>query len=162
MIYYFIGLSEVNVVFPIKCLALWNVNNDHWQNTLLWNYILLSSLLSFPSGSDGKVSACNTGDPGSIHPWEDLEKEMVTHASIPAWTIPGTEEPGRLQSMGSQRVGHDWVTSLHFTTSLLICVIFLEIYMTTFWPESKTAFLVLGCQTQDILVLGCHTQTQVV
>ena len=32
--------------------------------------------------------------------------------------------------------------------------------MTTFWPESKTAFLVLGCQTQDILVLGCQTQTQ--
>ena len=40
--------------------------------------------------------------------WEDLlEKEMATHSSIPAWRIPGTEEPGRLQSMGSQRVGHD-------------------------------------------------------
>ena len=35
--------------------------------------------------------------------WEDLlEKEMATHSSIPAWRIPGTEEPGRLQSMGSQ------------------------------------------------------------
>ena len=40
--------------------------------------------------------------------WEDLlEKEMATHSSIPAWRIPGTEEPGRLQSMGSQRVGHN-------------------------------------------------------
>ena len=40
--------------------------------------------------------------------WEDLlEKEMTTHSSIPAWRIPGTEEPGRLQSMGSQRVGQD-------------------------------------------------------
>ena len=40
--------------------------------------------------------------------WEDLlEKEMATHSSIPAWRIPGTEEPGRLQSMGLQRVGHD-------------------------------------------------------
>ena len=38
------------------------------------------------------------------------EKEMPTHSSIPAWRIPWTEEPGRLQSMGSQRVGHDWVT----------------------------------------------------
>ena len=36
-----------------------------------------------------------------------LEKEMATHSSILAWKIPWTEEPGRLQSMGSQRVGHD-------------------------------------------------------
>ena len=40
--------------------------------------------------------------------WEDLlEKEMATHSSIPAWRVPGMEEPGRLQSMGSQRVRHD-------------------------------------------------------
>ena len=40
--------------------------------------------------------------------WEDpLEKEMATHSSILAWRILWTEEPGRLQSLGSQRVGHD-------------------------------------------------------
>ena len=40
--------------------------------------------------------------------WEDpLEKEMATHSSILAWKTPWTEEPGRLQSMGSQRVGPD-------------------------------------------------------
>ena len=40
--------------------------------------------------------------------WEDpLEKEMVTYSSTLAWKIPWTEEPGRLQSTGSQRVGHD-------------------------------------------------------
>ena len=40
--------------------------------------------------------------------WEDpLEEEMATHCSILAWRIPWREEPGRLQSMGSQRVGHD-------------------------------------------------------
>ena len=40
--------------------------------------------------------------------WEDpLEEEMATHSSILAWRIPWTEEPGRLQFMGSQRVGHD-------------------------------------------------------
>ena len=40
--------------------------------------------------------------------WEDpLEKEMTTHSSTLAWKIPWTEEPGGLQSMGSQRVGHD-------------------------------------------------------
>ena len=40
------------------------------------------------------------------------EEEMATHSSTLAWRIPWTEEPGGLQSMGSQRVGHDWVTSL--------------------------------------------------
>jgi len=40
--------------------------------------------------------------------WEDpLEKEMTIHSSIPAWRIPGIEEPVRLQSTGMQRVGHD-------------------------------------------------------
>ena len=40
--------------------------------------------------------------------WEDpLEMEMATHSSTIAWKIPWTEEPGRLQSMGSKRVGHD-------------------------------------------------------
>ena len=43
--------------------------------------------------------------------WEDpLEKEMATHSSILAWKIPWTEESGRLQSMGSQTAGHNWVT----------------------------------------------------
>ena len=52
--------------------------------------------------------------------WEDpLEKGMVTRSRILVWRIPWTEEPGRLQSMGSQRVGHDWVTSTH---SLLGCL----------------------------------------
>ena len=39
---------------------------------------------------------------------DSLEEEMVTHSSVLAWKIPWTEEPGSLQSMGSQRVGHDW------------------------------------------------------
>ena len=43
--------------------------------------------------------------------WEDpLEEEMATYSSILAWEIPRTEGPGRLQSMGLQRVGHDWAT----------------------------------------------------
>ena len=45
--------------------------------------------------------------------WEDsLEKEMAIHSRTVAWKIPWTEEPGRLQPMESQRVGHDWATSL--------------------------------------------------
>ena len=49
----------------------------------------------------------------SLH-WDDpLEKEMATHSSIRAWEIPWTEEPGGLQSMGSQRVGHNLMTRQH-------------------------------------------------
>ena len=60
--------------------------------------------MAFPSGSDGKESACNAGDPG-FDPWVrkiPLEKGMATHSSILAWTIPWTEDPGGLQSMGSK------------------------------------------------------------
>ena len=60
--------------------------------------------MGFPGSSDGKVSAYNAGDPGSIPGQEDpLEKAMATHSGTLAWKIPCTEEPGGLQSMGSQK-----------------------------------------------------------
>ena len=49
---------------------------------------------------------------------DPLEKEMATHSSTLAWRIPWTEEPGRLQSTGLQRVGHDWATSLSLSTRI--------------------------------------------
>ena len=75
----------------------------------------------FPGGSNGKESACNAGDPGSISGSGRSPGEgNVTHSSTLACKIPWTEKPGRLQSMGSQRVGHDSATSLYFciTTAL--------------------------------------------
>ena len=54
------------------------------------------------------ANARDTEDVGSIPSQEDpLEKEIATHSSILAWKTPCTEEPGKLQSMGLQRVGHD-------------------------------------------------------
>ena len=47
-----------------------------------------------------------------------LEKETATHSSILAWKIPWTEKPGGLQSMGLQKVGHDWETSLFLITEI--------------------------------------------
>ena len=62
----------------------------------------------FPGGSEVKASVCSVGDlVQSLGREDPLEKEMATHSSILAWRIPWMEEPGRLQSMGSQRVGHD-------------------------------------------------------
>ena len=50
---------------------------------------------------------------------DPLEKEMAIHSSILAWEIPRTEEPGRPQSMGSQRVGHDLATTTIFSSTVL-------------------------------------------
>ena len=74
-----------------------------------WDFRPVSSLLYTPvkcrkSGSDGKESFSNVGDPGLIPGLgRSLEKEIAAHSSILAWEIPWTEEPGRLPSMGSQK-----------------------------------------------------------
>ena len=54
-----------------------------------------------------------------------LEKEMATHSSILAWKIPWTEEPGGLQSMGSQRVGHDLATKQQRQQQKTLCCLHL-------------------------------------
>ena len=62
----------------------------------------------FPGGSDDKASACSVGDPGSIPGLGRSPGEgNGNHSSTLAWKIPWTEELGRLQSMGSQRVRHN-------------------------------------------------------
>ena len=67
---------------------------------------LLSELLRKPEG--GNESACNAGDLGSIPGLKDpLEESMASTSVFLPGQSPRTEEPGRLQSMGSQRVGHD-------------------------------------------------------
>jgi len=70
-------------------------------------FFFKASQVGFPGCSVVKNPPANAGDMGLILGQEYLlEKEMATHSSILAWKIPWTEEPGRLQSMGSQRVGH--------------------------------------------------------
>ena len=68
-----------------------------------------------------KESACNAGNEGdwvrSLGREDPLEKEMAIHSSILAWKIPWTEEPGRLQSLGSQRVWHDLASKPPSTTT---------------------------------------------
>ena len=64
---------------------------------------------SLPTVQETRVQSLGQKDP--------LEKGMAIHSSILAWQIPWTEESGKLQSMGSQRVGHDWATNM-FTFTL--------------------------------------------
>ena len=92
----------------IKTIILGSI---HWR---------LEPSQGFPCGSDGKESAHSAVDQGvwSLS-WEDpVEEGIATHSSILAWRIPWTEEPGRLQSMGLQRVRHDWSDLAHTHRSI--------------------------------------------
>ena len=74
----------------------------------LW-FPVLTSLVAQTVKCLSTMWATQVQSPG----WEDpLEKGIAIHSSTIAWRIPWTEEPGRLQPMGLQRVGHDWGTSL--------------------------------------------------
>ena len=71
-------------------------------------FSMVTSALGFSAGSEGEESACNVGDPGSIPGSGRSSGEGNGNPlRILAWRIPWTEESGGLQSMGSQRVGHD-------------------------------------------------------
>ena len=65
-----------------------------------WASLVAQRLKPLPAMRETWVQSLGQEDP--------LEKEMASHSSILAWRIPWTEEPGGLQSTGSQRVGHDW------------------------------------------------------
>jgi len=85
--------------------------------------ILFIHLMGFPGGAVGKVSACQCRrckkwGVQSLGQGDPLEKGMATYCSILAWKIPWIEEPGGLQSMGSQKVGQDWA---HTHTSDTLC-----------------------------------------
>ena len=72
----------------------------------------MQEIKGFPQWLGGKESACNQ-EPQEMQVWslgqkDSLEEGIATHSSILAWRIPWTEEPGGLQSVGSQRVGHNW------------------------------------------------------
>ena len=74
--------------------------NSIWGN---WASLVAQLVKNLPAVEETRVQSLG---------WEDpLEKEMATHSSILAWKISWTEEPGGLQPMESQRVGHDWTTN---------------------------------------------------
>ena len=105
-----------------------------WFNELLfWVDSLLAQMVkNLPAMQETWVRSLGGEDP--------LEKEMATHSGILAWRIPWTEECGGLQFMGSQRVRHNWATSLSL-----------------FWVECDKCFVfhakVLGCKWQKPVCL---------
>ena len=80
---------------PLSALIEWKV---------VWASLVAQRVKHLPAMWETWVQSQGGEDP--------LEKEMATHSSTLAWKVPWTEEADRLQSMGSQRVRHDWATSL--------------------------------------------------
>ena len=99
-------------IFPTQGLNPCLLHLLHWQvGSLPLTPSGKPIYRDFPGGSNGKEAACNAIDLGSIPGWGRSPGEGNGTPSIVAWRIPWTEEPGGLQSMGLQRIRHDWVTN---------------------------------------------------
>ena len=89
----------------------WNIFKNSWGRGGYWQISggqeMVASLVSQMVKNSPKVQETWVW---SLDQKDSLEKEIVTHSSILAWRIPWTVEPGRLQSMGLQWVGHHWAT----------------------------------------------------
>ena len=86
---------------------------EWWMDRqIVWHiFFTYVPVWGFPGGSVGKESAYKQETSVWSLGWKDaLEKEMAVHSGIFAWEIPWTEKSGRLQTIGWQRVEHDWVT----------------------------------------------------
>ena len=93
--------------------------------------------------------ATSSSVPGFLG-WKDpLEKEMATHYSIFAWRIPWREEPDRLQSMGLQRVGHDWATNI-FTFTFTLEWVVISYSRGSSRPRGKACISCIGRHTLSL------------
>ena len=108
------GTGSVVAVHGLSCFKACGIFLDQGLNLCLLHWqpdsLPLSHPLGFPGGASGKepTCQCRRHEKHRFDPWEDpLEEEMATHSGILAWRILWTEEPGGLQSMGWQGVGHD-------------------------------------------------------
>ena len=102
-------LVQVYLRYIINFISLmsekWTIFNPFRH---LWASLVAQTVKNLPAMQETGVWSLGQEDP--------LEKEMATHSSVLAWRISWTEKPGRLQSMGSQRVRHDWVTNAFMFT----------------------------------------------
>ena len=92
------------------------LSDTHQGKTLIWK-LLSGHRASLVDQMVKRLPAMRETRVQSLDPEDPLEKEMATHSSTLAWKMPWMEEPGRLQPMGLQRVGHDRVASLSFFPS---------------------------------------------
>ena len=75
-------MNDMRCTKQVRSPALWSHGDLMWLMAETLSGVYTNLPMDFPGGSDGKMSAYNAGDPGSIPGQEDLEKEMATHSSI--------------------------------------------------------------------------------
>ena len=103
---------------------------------LAWASLVAHMVKNLPAMQETRVRSLGGEDP--------LDKGTATHSSIHAWRIPWTEEPGGLQPMGSQRVGHDWVTNTYllsytfFVPRLTVYILKVFYILSSTWAEHKS------------------------
>ena len=88
----------------------WSITEFRNELVSQWASLVAQTVTNLPAMQETQVQSLGQED--------SLEKGMATHSSILDWRIPWTEEPGRLQSMGLQRVGHDWAINTHTHTHI--------------------------------------------
>ena len=135
----------MRILVPSPVTGMWKINNYNNSRGSPGGSVVKNS----PAVQETRVQSLGREDP--------LEEGMATHSSIPAWRIPWTEEPGGLQSMGSQRAGHtEELTLRAFHSPMARCgatVSWMEthatssIFTTCLWslrqdsPHSKCSFV---------------------
>ena len=118
----------------LQSVGLQRVGHD-WKT---WTSLVAQTVKRLSTMQETCVPSLGREDP--------LEKEMAIYSSTIAWKIPWTEEPGRLQSMGSQRVRHDWATSLSlslYTIMIRFYILIIKWVLTTIWSNQKSQTLLM-------------------
>ena len=125
-----------------------------WEKKNTWVSLVAQTVKNLPAKQETQVWSLG---------WEDrLEKGIETHSSILAWRIPWTEDSGGLQSMGSQRVRHDWATNTFTFIKKYVTIAYItsqECFYTFFtWP--KFVFLPQApCYYWQMLTAWCNSDS---
>ena len=119
-------LSSADLISKHWCVLLFIPLDFRKNSSLYWiDYFvyLVSNVVSLVAHMVKSMPAMQEAWVQSLGQDESLEEGMSTHSSILAWRVQWTEEPGRPQSTGSHRVGHDWATNIHSCIYMCVCIV---------------------------------------
>ena len=120
-LFYTLGYNTIKFYFVaqiVPCFGHWEL--FHLVAVSLQHILFLYCMIAFLVAQMVKNLPAMWETQAPTLDWEDpLEKGMTIHSSILGWQIPRTEDPGRLKSMGSQRLGQDWATNTFIFTLVL-------------------------------------------
>ena len=138
--------------------AFAKILNKHLLDKYIW-MLLLTFWILLTSFRASLVAQMVKNGPAMQETWgqslgreDPLERGVATHSSIPAWKIPWTEEPGGLQSMGSRRVRHNWMTKHMLNGMFQASVVFSTLFTLTGMVSSSSFYLFFQTQLRNYLL----------